>query len=328
MYPHLEDEAILDPVEGLQPFEMRLLWEQEDQAVSVTPSFGFFIRTVPEWDVSGSYWAEPLLWPGEHKSGLANGNQGAFLSFLLLGCLRVWPWGNIVRTPSPELRQSLCGGRMVMPNESTRAHLHWTALEGWMANSQAVSKQLDNCLVETKHIGTWAPCNLNLQIGSLHGIHSPSCYLRGYFLDPQESSPTDPTWSSSWYRHTGKPCHQHMLSSETSCHQGLRIAFPPREFLGALGNIWGIPWHECLLLCSWRMAQITKRRVVLCSYEVIPEGKVHTLHFNPHVLTMYTHTAHVAFSLNLSFRDLSSYSFSYSVVLHICLWVFMLLCFV
>lgn len=55
MYPHLEDEAILDPVEGLQPFEMRLLWEQEDQAVSVTPSFGFFIRTVPEWDVSGSY---------------------------------------------------------------------------------------------------------------------------------------------------------------------------------------------------------------------------------------------------------------------------------
>lgn len=122
----------------------------------------FFIRTVPEWDVSGSYWAEPLLWPGEQKSGLANGNQGAFLSFLLLGCLRVWPWGNIVRTSSPELRQSLCGGRMLMPNESTRAQLHWTALEWWMANSQAVSKQLDNCLVETKHIGTWAPCNLNL----------------------------------------------------------------------------------------------------------------------------------------------------------------------
>lgn len=37
MYPHLEDEAILDPVEGLQPFEMRLLWEQEGQAVSPRP---------------------------------------------------------------------------------------------------------------------------------------------------------------------------------------------------------------------------------------------------------------------------------------------------
>lgn len=109
-----------------------------------------------------------------------------------------------------------------------------------------------------------------------------------------------------------------MLSSETSCHQGLRIAFPPREFLGALGNIWGIPWHECLLLCSWRMAQITKQRVGLYSYEIIPEGRAHTLHFNPHFLTMYTHTAHVAFSLNFSFHALSSYSFSYSVVLHIC----------
>lgn len=49
----MEDEAVLDPVVGFQPFEMRLLWKQDGQVVSVTVFFFLiFIRTVPEWDVS------------------------------------------------------------------------------------------------------------------------------------------------------------------------------------------------------------------------------------------------------------------------------------
>lgn len=41
MKPHLVDEAVLGPVVGVQPFEMRLLWEQEVQVVRVSLSFGF-----------------------------------------------------------------------------------------------------------------------------------------------------------------------------------------------------------------------------------------------------------------------------------------------
>lgn len=59
----------------------------------------------------------------------------------------------------------------------------------------------------------------------------------------------------------------------------------------------------------------------MCSYETIPEGRAYTLHFDSHFLSVYTRTAHVAFSLNFSFHTLSSYSLSYSVVLHICLYV-------
>lgn len=41
MQPILGDEAVLDPVAAFQPFEVKLLCEQEGQAVSVTLSFGF-----------------------------------------------------------------------------------------------------------------------------------------------------------------------------------------------------------------------------------------------------------------------------------------------
>lgn len=56
MQPILEDEAVLDPVAAFQPFEVKLLCEQEGQAVSVTLSFAF----VSGLSQSRSYWAEPL----------------------------------------------------------------------------------------------------------------------------------------------------------------------------------------------------------------------------------------------------------------------------
>ena len=44
----MEDEAVLDPLEVFQPFEMKLLCEQDGQDASVS----LFLTAVPEWDVS------------------------------------------------------------------------------------------------------------------------------------------------------------------------------------------------------------------------------------------------------------------------------------
>lgn len=231
------------------------------------PVLWLFIRTIPEWDVSGSYWAEPLLWPGGQASGFANGTHEAFLSFLLLGCLRVWPRGNTLRTSSPELRQSLYGGRMLMSTESTRAHLHLNS--PGLVNGQLpdcfTGSRLDTCLVETKHIeaglhitlifrsrlASWHPQSILLPPGLFPGPTGTFSNWPQLGPLPDTDNPRSPDSEHDEFIN--------LLSSKT------KIDFPLRELLGTLGNLWGIPRHECLPLCSWRVAQITKRRVGLYS---------------------------------------------------------------
>lgn len=173
-----------------------------------------------------------------------------------------------------------------------------------MANSQAVSfgSRLDTDSVGTRHVGSWALCNLNLWTGSLHGAHSPSWCLWGCFLDSQEPSPTGPNLVCFLILTLQELCGQSMLSSELSCHQGLKTAFPPKRSLGDLDNIWGVPWHACFLLCYWRMAQVTNPRVRLYSCETVLEGRARILHFNSHFLSVHAHGhehTHVALSLSL-----------------------------
>lgn len=66
MQPTLEDEAALDPVAAFQPFGVRLLWEQEGQAVSVTCPLALY-QDCPRVEVT-----ELSLWPQEQIFGPAD----------------------------------------------------------------------------------------------------------------------------------------------------------------------------------------------------------------------------------------------------------------
>lgn len=80
----MEDEVILDPS------EMRLLWEQEGQVVSVTPSFGF-LSGLSQCGMSvGVFELSPSSGLGKKLLDLPWDSRSLPL-LLLLVCLRVQP---------------------------------------------------------------------------------------------------------------------------------------------------------------------------------------------------------------------------------------------
>ena len=188
--------------------------------------------------------------------------------------------GSAVSMPSPEL-----GWSRSEPTDAhwaNTAHFSWAALGWGLTNSKALSfgSRLDTYLVETRHSGSWALSNLHRQTDSHHGTHSTSQYLWGYFLGSRNflqlvlfSQLVLLQLVLFLILILQELCGQSMLSWEQSYRQGLKTAFPRKKFLGDLDSICGVPFHECILLCYWRMTQVTNPRAGSYSYENSARGK-------------------------------------------------------
>lgn len=145
----------------------------------------------------------------------------------------------------------------------------------------------------------------------------------GYFLDSQEPSQAGLNLVLFLIA-------LHLEHGEFRAVLSSRIKDSPsskKTFLDALENIWGIPNHECFLLCYLTVAQVTNPRVGSCSCEIIPEGRSVFVYFDsssslpfplhsphhplPFPLSLTTlPPPHTELSLNLFlFSYLSSYLF-------------------
>lgn len=121
---------------------MRLLWEQEGEVVS-DPVRWLCIGTAPEWDVRGSYSAEPLLWPGEQTLGLLVGLRQPSSIFFC---------GNALS----EVGAASEWWKDADAHRANRIHLEQPRMVNGQLPGLAFGSKLDTCLVGTKHIGSWA----------------------------------------------------------------------------------------------------------------------------------------------------------------------------